>query len=97
VTADPQTKIYGQGDPPLTYHVTGLQSSDTATGALAGSLTRAPGETVAGSPYAISQGTLAADSDYTISFSGSSLGITPATLAVAAMPKRRSSVRPTRR
>jgi len=44
--------------------VNGLQFTDTAAGVLSGSLTRAPGETVAGSPYAITQGTLAANSNY---------------------------------
>ena len=42
---------------------------------------------MAGSPYAISQGTLAADSDYTIAFTGSTLTITPATLTVTANPQ----------
>jgi hypothetical protein len=64
--------------------VSGLQFTDTAAGVLTGGLTRAPGEHVAGSPYAITQGTLAADSDYTIAFTGNSLSITPATLTVTA-------------
>ena len=33
-------------------------------------------ETVSGGPYAITQGTLAADSNYTITFTGSTLTIT---------------------
>ena len=49
---------------------------------LTGSLARAAGETVAGGPYAISQGTLAANSNYTIHFTGSTLTITPATPVV---------------
>ena len=49
---------------------------------LTGALARAGGEHAAS--YAISQGTLAANSDYTISFTGNSLTITPASLAVAA-------------
>ena len=49
---------------------------------LTGALTRTAGEHAAS--YAISQGTLAANSDYTISFTGSNLTITPATLAVTA-------------
>ena len=50
VTADPQTKVYGNADPALTYKTTSgsLVSGD----AYSGSLTRAGGETVAGSPYA---------------------------------------------
>ncbi|HEY6969273.1 MAG TPA: MBG domain-containing protein, partial [Candidatus Angelobacter sp.] len=87
VTANPQTKIYGQPDPALTYMASGFQFSDTAASVLSGTLARAPGETVAGSPYAISQGTLAANSNYTIHFTGSSLTITPATLTVKANPQ----------
>ena len=63
---------------------TGFQFSDTGATVLTGGLTRAAGETVAGSPYAISQGNLAANSDYTIAFTGNNLTITPATLTVKA-------------
>jgi hypothetical protein len=82
VTADAKTKVYGSSDPTLTYQVTSgsLVSGD----AFSGNLTRAAGETVAGGPYAISQGTLSAGSNYTISYTGSSLLITPATLIVTA-------------
>src|SRR4029077_501057 len=59
VAANPQTKVYGQADPTLTYTVTGFQLGDTSATVLTGALTRAPGETVAGSPYPITQGTLA--------------------------------------
>jgi hypothetical protein len=84
ITADAQTKVYGSTDPALTYQASGFQLSDTAVTVLSGALTRAPGESVAGGPYTISQGTLATDSNYTISFTGSSLSITPATLTVTA-------------
>src|SRR5260370_4697684 len=62
----------------------GFQFTDTVASVLTGALTRAAGETVAGSPYAISQGTLAANSNYKIAFTGSSLAIIPATLTVTA-------------
>ena len=84
VTADAQTKVYGAADPTLTYVATGFQFSDNEASVLTGALTRAAGEQVAGGPYAINQGTLAANSDYTISFTGNSLTITPATLDVTA-------------
>ena len=42
---------------------------------------------MSGSPYAITQGTLAADSNYTIGFTGGTLTITPATLTVTANPQ----------
>jgi hypothetical protein len=85
VAADAQTKAYGSADPALTYTVTAadLKNGDTSS-IVSGSLTRAPGETVAGGPYAISQGTLAANSNYTLAFTGNSLTITPATLHIAA-------------
>ena len=54
---------------------------------LTGALTRAAGETVAGSPYAITQGTLVANSNYAISFTGSALTITKAALSVTADAK----------
>ena len=54
---------------------------------LTGALARAQAGTLAGEQaggYAISQGTLAADSNYTITFTGSTLTITPAPLTVTA-------------
>jgi hypothetical protein len=84
VTANPQTKVYGSSDPTLTYSVSGLQLSDTAANVLGGSLSRASGEKVSGGPYAISQGSLTADPNYTLAFTGSTLTITPAPLTVVA-------------
>src|SRR6185503_16120793 len=82
VTAQPQAKQYGNGDPVLTFLTTGLQFTDTGASVLSGSLVRAPGETVAGGPYAITQGSLVANSNYTISFTPSVLTIAPATLTI---------------
>ena len=90
VIALAQTKPYGGNDPTLTYVVSGLQLSDTAATVLSGALARAAGESVAGSPYSISQGTLAANSNYTISFTGNSLTITSAALAITAQPKTKT-------
>src|SRR5207253_88260 len=84
VTANHQSKVYGSADPTLTYVDSGYQFSDTRATVLTGGLTRAGGESVAGSPYAIGQGSLVADSNYTISFTGNTLSITPATLTVTA-------------
>ena len=56
--------------------VDGVTIDDTAASALTGSLARAQAGTLAGEQaggYAISQGTLAADSNYTITFTGSTL------------------------
>ncbi|MFI5460158.1 MAG: beta strand repeat-containing protein, partial [Isosphaerales bacterium] len=79
VTAEPETKVFGSADPALAYAAGGFQFDDTAATVLSGHLARAAGETVAGGPYAITQGTLAADGNYTIQFTGSTLMITGAT------------------
>jgi hypothetical protein len=78
VTADAQTKVYGDADPTLTYHVTSgsLPFSD----AFSGGLTRAAGEHVG--TYAIQQGTLALSSNYTLTYVGANLTVTPATPAI---------------
>jgi len=75
LAADDQAKLIGTADPALTYRTIGegLLGSDT----LAGALTRVPGETVAGSPYAITQGSLA-NSNYAIAFNNGILTINPA-------------------
>ncbi|MFO1512637.1 MAG: MBG domain-containing protein [Verrucomicrobiota bacterium] len=87
ITAQPQNKVYGAADPALTFTTSGLQLGDTPASVLVGSLTRVTGETVAGGPYAISQGTLAANTNYNISFTGNTLTITPAVLSVTADAK----------
>ncbi|MEI8194872.1 MAG: MBG domain-containing protein, partial [Phycisphaerae bacterium] len=75
-----QTKIYGAADPTLTYTLTAgsLVGSDTFTG----SLTRLVGENVGS--YAIGQGTLAAGSNYAISYTAANLSITAKNLTVTA-------------
>src|SRR5207249_1687442 len=82
VTADAKTKVYGDPDPALTYHITSgsLAFSDS----FAGTLIRAAGQTVAGSPYSIQQGTLALSSNYTLNYVSANLAITPALLTVKA-------------
>src|SRR5207249_890213 len=73
VTADGKSKVYGEGDPALTYQVTSgtLVKRDR----LSGGLSRVAGENVGA--YAIEQGTLAASSNYTLSYVGANLSITP--------------------
>ena len=79
VTADPQSKIYGDPDPELTYQVT--SGSLVAGERFTGSLARAAGETVAGSPYAIQQGTLTAGPNYLLTVSGAKLAVSPRPVA----------------
>lgn len=62
--ADSLSKIYGEADPVLTYTAEGLVGTDKLTGAL----TRDAGEDVGS--YAITQGTLAANRNYVLSFTG---------------------------
>jgi filamentous hemagglutinin family protein len=72
IAADAQTKAVGSPDPTLTYQVTSgsLVNGDTF------SLSRAAGETIAGSPYAISLAS--GNPNYNISYTGNALTITAA-------------------
>ena len=90
IAALPQSKSYGATDPTLNFTVGGLQFSDTPATVLTGGLARAAGESVVSSPYAITQGTLTANTNYTISFTGDALTITPATLTIAAQSKTKT-------
>jgi len=85
VTADAKSKIYGDADPALTYQVT---SGSLVNGdAFSGSLTRVAGETVAGSPYAINQGSLALSSNYALTYAGANFTITARDIEVTAAAK----------
>ena len=90
IAVQPKSKLYGAADPALTFTVSGLQFSDTPATALAGALARAAGETVAGSPYAITQGTLTPNDNYTINFTGGTLAITPVALSITADAKTKT-------
>ncbi|SFM64869.1 Por secretion system C-terminal sorting domain-containing protein [Flavobacterium succinicans] len=68
-----QTKVYGTTDPVFAYTVSpSLVSGDSFTG----TLTRAAGENVG--VYAITQGSLSAGGNYTITYNGSNFTITKA-------------------
>ena len=82
VTADAQTKTYGDDDPALTYTVTGDLVGEDAFDA---ALTREAGENVG--TYAITQGTLSLSDNYAITFSGTDLEITKRPVTVTADPK----------
>ena len=71
-----KTKVYGSADPALTYTVPAgtLETGDS----FSGELTRAAGESVAGSPYAITKGSLTAGNNYDPDgHPGGTLTITP--------------------
>ena len=78
VTADAQSRLYGRANPTLTYTSTGLVNGDTLSGLLATTATTASSI----GPYPITQGTLSASSNYSISYLGASLAVTAAPLAV---------------
>jgi len=69
----PQSKIYGAADPALTFANGALQNGDT-NAVFSGALTRVAGQNVGA--YAITQGTLSAGANYTISYTGNNLTIT---------------------
>ncbi|MBR1881200.1 MAG: hypothetical protein IJ804_10725 [Prevotella sp.] len=77
ITADAKSKVYGADDPALTYTSSGLVEGDAITGVL----TRTEGENVG--EYDITQGTLTAGDNYSISYAGAKLSISQkeATLA----------------
>ena len=82
ITADPgQTKVYGQTDP-ASYAYTITSGLLVGNDALSGTLSRVAGENVG--TYAIGQNDLSAGSNYTISFTGANLSVTPAPLTVTA-------------
>jgi hypothetical protein len=80
VTAAPQTKVYGSVDPTLTYQITSgsLVGSDAFSGALA----RTAGEDVG--THAITQGSLALNANYAITYISNNLTITPLDLIITA-------------
>src|SRR6202041_1834802 len=88
VAANAQTRVYGAANPTLTYTETGLVNGDTLTGLLATTATVI--SSVAGSPYAITQGTLAASSNYVLSYTGANLTVTAAALTVPADAQTRA-------
>jgi hypothetical protein len=75
VTADAQSRAYGDANPVLTYQVggSGLVNGDTLSGALATSAMTSSDAGV----YGITQGTLAASSNYAFAFVGANLTVTP--------------------
>jgi hypothetical protein len=95
INGDAQTKVYGTNDPSLTYTATatgvgtGVAPGDSLATIVSGSLTRSqygtlPGENTG--TYGITQGTLASNSNYAVTYVPSTLTVTPAQITVAANP-----------
>ncbi|MEJ5995584.1 MBG domain-containing protein, partial [Pedobacter sp. Du54] len=79
VTATAKTKTYGDVDPALAYtFAPALVTGDSFTGGL----TRAVGENIGN--YAIGQGTLALNPNYTLNYTGADLSIGKKTITVTA-------------
>jgi hypothetical protein len=81
VTAASKIKSYGAADPTLTYAYSGLTNGDTAS-VFTGALSRAAGESVG--TYGITQNTLSAGSNYSISYTGNTLQIASAAITITA-------------
>src|ERR1041384_1918358 len=81
--ADPQTKVYGDADPALTYHIS--QGSLGFSDAFTGALSRDAGENVGS--YNITQGSLALTAHYDLSFVGAHLVISKRGVEVTADPQ----------
>jgi hypothetical protein len=97
LAATDQVKIYGAVDPALTFSVggMGLAAGDATAGVFSGALTRVAGESVAGGPYTISQGTVVANANYRVTgFATGQFTITPALLTVTANDASRPTFTP---
>src|SRR3989442_14472760 len=89
VTANPKSKVYGAGNPSLTYTITGFVNGDLASmvsGTAICNTTATPLSGVGGYPITCTQGSLSA-TNYTFSFVGGSFTVGPSTLTVTADPK----------
>ena len=82
ITADAQSRVYGDANPALTYQIggRGLANGDTLSGVLATGAT--PASAVGG--FAITQGSLAASANYAVAFTGATLSVTPRPISIAA-------------
>jgi hypothetical protein len=75
IIADAHTRTYDEANPDLTYSAGGLANGDTAEAVLTGALATTATASSPPGGYAITQGSLAATTNYTISFTGATLTI----------------------
>ncbi len=80
IAADPAAKVYGDADPPFTYHI--ASGSLLPSDGFSGALTRSAGEGTGS--YSIQQGTVAIDDNYAITFVSANLTISPKPVTVSA-------------
>ncbi|WP_106639819.1 MBG domain-containing protein [Allosphingosinicella vermicomposti] len=85
VTASNQSRVYGDGNPALTYVADGLVNGDT----LSGTMTTTATTTSNVGNYAITQGGLTASGNYVMTFKDGVLQVTPRALIVTAKNQSR--------
>ncbi len=83
VTADTQSRIYGDSNPALTYGYSGFVNGDGA-GLFSGALTTTADVTSNVGSYVITKGTLSAGGNYLIDFTGANLAVTARAVTVTA-------------
>jgi filamentous hemagglutinin family protein len=92
LTADNQTRTYGQANPALTFSTTGLVNGDSVSTAFTGSpsvtTSASPTSSVANYNIDISTGSLVS-ANYSVSFAGANLAVTPALLTFTAQDQTR--------
>ncbi len=88
VSADAKSRTYGDTNPALTYQVggSGLANGDTLSGALATSATIASNVGI----YGITQGSLAASTNYALNYASNNLTVAPRAITVTADAKSRA-------
>ena len=84
ITADDKGRTYGDSNPAFTYSSSGFIDGDTAGSVLSGSLTTTATSTSDVGTYPITQGTLAADLGYAISFTNGTLTINTRAITITA-------------
>jgi autotransporter-associated beta strand protein len=82
VTADNQTRLYGDPNPPFTFQVVGLTNNDTIANVFTGTPATTATITSPVGSYPITKGTLQQSSNYTMTFVNGILTITPAPLTI---------------
>jgi hypothetical protein len=82
VTANAQSRLYGNANPTLTYGSSGLVNGDTLSGLLATTATTTSNV----GAYGITQGTLTASSNYALTYVGANLTVTAAPIDVPVTP-----------
>lgn len=84
IFASPQSKVYGAVLPSLFFSASGFVDGDDA-GVISGSLTTTATITSVTGQYPITQGNLSAPAKYDVTFTPSTLTVTPASLSVSAI------------